>query len=111
MLPFGDYGQRPRCRWFSDAIPLPKGKPLTTLRDAALYIKKLPKAEHDAQEWQAAMQALILVAELNGPMMFARIGMMQALNRHVERVFDSSRKETPWDAENWRGIGDHLPPL
>jgi hypothetical protein len=37
------------------------------LRDAALYITKLPKAEHDADEWQAAMQALLLVAEHNGP--------------------------------------------
>jgi hypothetical protein len=34
-----------------------------TLRDAALYITKLPKAEHDAAEWQAAMQALLLVVE------------------------------------------------
>jgi hypothetical protein len=29
------------------------------LRDAALYITKLPKAEHDADEWQAAMEAAI----------------------------------------------------
>jgi hypothetical protein len=32
------------------------------------------------------MEALILVAELGGPTMFARIGIMRALNRHVERV-------------------------
>jgi hypothetical protein len=65
-------------------------------RYAALYITKLPKAEHDASEWQAAMQALMLVPEHDGPTMFARIGFMRALNRHVERVFDSSRKETHW---------------
>jgi hypothetical protein len=53
-------------RKFSEPIPLPKGKPLTTLRDAALYITKLPKAEHDADEWQAAMEALLLVAEVTG---------------------------------------------
>jgi hypothetical protein len=82
-------------RKFSEPIPLPKGK-LVTLRDAALYITKLPKAEHDAPEWQAAMEALLLVVERNGPTMFARIGVMRALNRHVERVFDSSRKETHW---------------
>jgi hypothetical protein len=29
------------------------------LRDAALYITKLPKAEHDTDEWQAAMEAAI----------------------------------------------------
>ena len=44
-----------------------------TLRDAAQYITKLPKAEHDADEWQAAMEALLLVAELDGPPLFARI--------------------------------------
>jgi hypothetical protein len=33
---------------FDEPIPLPKGKKLVTLRDAALYITKLPKAEHDA---------------------------------------------------------------
>jgi hypothetical protein len=44
-----------------------------TLRDAALYITELPKAEHDADEWQAAMQVLLLVAEHDGPAMFARM--------------------------------------
>jgi hypothetical protein len=29
----------------------------------------------------------------NGPPLFARIGIMRAINRHVERVFDTSRKE------------------
>jgi hypothetical protein len=56
----------------------------------------LPKAEHDADEWQAAMQALLLVAEQNGPTMFARIGLMRGLNRHVERELNSSSKETHW---------------
>jgi hypothetical protein len=83
-------------RAFTDPISLPKGKALTTLRDAALYITKLPKAEHDADEWQAAMEALILVAELSGPTMFARIGVMRAPNRHVERVFNPDRKDTHW---------------
>jgi hypothetical protein len=57
---------------------------------------KLPKAEHSAPEWQAAMEALILVAESGGPTMLARIGVMRALNRHVERVFNPDRKETHW---------------
>jgi hypothetical protein len=43
-------------RRFADPIELP-GKNLITLRDAAEYITELPKAEHDANEWQAAMQA------------------------------------------------------
>jgi hypothetical protein len=81
---------------FFDPIVLPNGKKLITLRDAAEYITELPKAEHDASEWQAAMEALLLVAENSGPPMFARIGVMRALNRHVERVFDPSRKDKHW---------------
>jgi hypothetical protein len=37
---------------FVDPIAVPGRKPLVTLRDAATYITKLPKAEHDAEEWQ-----------------------------------------------------------
>jgi hypothetical protein len=81
---------------FDDPIPLPKSRKLGTLQDAGTYITKLPKAEHEAPEWQAAMEALILVAENDGPTMFARIGIMRALNRHVERVFNPDRKEHHW---------------
>ena len=45
-------------RKFDDPIPLPKGRQLVTLKDAASYVIALPKAEHDAEEWQAAMEAL-----------------------------------------------------
>ena len=48
-------------RAFDDPIALPNGRELVTLQDAGHYITKLPKAEHDAPEWQAAMEALILV--------------------------------------------------
>jgi hypothetical protein len=83
-------------RPFDEPIPLTRGAPLVTLQDAANYVIKLPKAEHEATEWQAAMEALILVATLGGPAMFARIGVMRALNRHVEPVFDPSRKDPHW---------------
>ncbi len=49
-------------RRFDEPIPLPRGRQLVTLQDAGTYITKLPKAEHEAAEWQAAMEALILVA-------------------------------------------------
>ncbi len=42
------------------------------------------------------MQALLLVAEHDGPTMFVRIGVRQAINRHVERVFNPSRKDKHW---------------
>jgi hypothetical protein len=83
-------------REFEEPIPLSKGRELVTLRDAGDYITKLPKAEHAALEWQTAMEALILVATLGGPTMFARIGIMKALNRHRVRVFNPDRKETHW---------------
>jgi hypothetical protein len=84
-------------RSFDDPIPIPRGRQLITLQDAGTYITKLPKAEPEAPEWQAAMEALILVAESAGPTMFARIGVMRALNRHVERVFNPDRKEHHWE--------------
>jgi len=46
---------------------LPDGRKLRTLRDAGDYITKLSRAAHSAAEWQAAMEALILVADLGGP--------------------------------------------
>jgi hypothetical protein len=52
---------------FDDPIPLPRGRQLVTMEDAGNFITKLPKAEHAAPEWQAAMEALILVATRCSP--------------------------------------------
>lgn len=54
-----------------------------SLRDAGEYIAEPLKPVHDAPEWQAAMEALILVAEQGGPTMFAWIGIMRALNHRT----------------------------
>jgi hypothetical protein len=54
-------------RAFEHPIVLANGRELITLRDAATFITKLPKREHDAPELQAAMEALMLVAERGGP--------------------------------------------
>jgi hypothetical protein len=81
---------------FEDLIPLPKGRWLLTLRNAAEYITKLPKAEHSAPEWEAAMEALILVAKSGGPTMLARIGVMRALNRGHAREFTEQGKKHHW---------------
>jgi hypothetical protein len=67
-----------------------------TLRDAADYIMKLPKAEQNLEAWQTAVEALIMAAENRGPLMHARIGMLRALNVNVERVFNPDRKDTHW---------------
>jgi hypothetical protein len=83
-------------REFDDPIPLARGRQLVTLKDAASYIMKLPKAEQKLEEWQTATEALIMAAEGRGPLMHARIGVMRALNRNVERVFNPDRKDTHW---------------
>jgi hypothetical protein len=91
--PVADRGWK---RSFDDPIPLPRGRQLVTLEDAGNYVMKLPKVEHEAAEWQAAMEALILVATSGGPTMFARICMMRALNRSVERACNPDRRGHHW---------------
>ena len=83
-------------RAFEDPITLPDGRTLSTLRDAASYLLALPGKTRQSDEWQAAIEALLMAAENRGPLMHARIGMLRALNRNVERVFDPSRKDTQW---------------
>ena len=65
-----------------------------TLRDAADYIVTLPKAEQNLEAWQTAIEALIMAAEDRGSLMHAHIGMLRALNRNVERMFNQSRNDT-----------------
>ena len=66
-----------------------------TLRDAGDYITSLPKTEQDLEEWQTAIGRLI-GAEGRDFLMHARIGMLRALNRYVQREFNSSGKDTHW---------------
>jgi hypothetical protein len=80
---------------FEDPV-IVKGKTLTTLGDAADYIMKLPKAEQDLPEWQTAIEALIMAAEGRGPLLHARVGVLRALNRNVERAFNPDRKDHHW---------------
>ena len=67
----GQHGRRlvPWSARFVDPIVLPDGRKPMTLRDAATCITGLPKAEHDAVEWQIAMKTLLLVAERDEPEM------------------------------------------
>jgi len=54
------------ARPFDDPILLPGGRELVTLRDAADYIMKLPKAEQNLDAWQAAVEALLLSSNSTG---------------------------------------------
>ena len=78
---------------FDNPIPLPRGRRLVTLLDAGVYINELPRTDQQLDEWQTAIECLMLVVKLGGPTMFARIGIMRALNRDVVREFNPSRKD------------------
>jgi hypothetical protein len=80
----------PWSRPFEDPIDLPRGRQLVTLQDAARFIMKLPKAQQEAPEWLAATEASLRQQRI------ADRSCMKALNRNVERVFNSERKETHW---------------
>ena len=67
---------------------------MRTLRDAASYIMALPGKTRQSDEWQAAIEALLMAAEDRGPLMHARIGIMRALNRGYVREFNPSHKDT-----------------
>jgi hypothetical protein len=68
-------------RPFDDPIPLPGSRKIVTLADAGDYIAGLPKKESSLPEWQAAIEALLLVVKYKGPTMMARIGVMRGMNR------------------------------
>jgi hypothetical protein len=66
---------------FEDPIALRGGRRLRTLQQAADYIMQLPEAEQQEPRWQIAVETLINAAENGGGwVMFARIGMLRALN-------------------------------
>jgi hypothetical protein len=66
-------------RKFDEPIPLPRGRALVTLKDAGTYIIKLPKAEHGASEWHAAMEVLLSAVEGREPVSLLRIALTLAL--------------------------------
>jgi hypothetical protein len=68
-------------RHFDDPIPLPDGRQLVTLEDAAVYIQRLPKAQHRLPHWQDAGVHLIRAAEGSPAwLMFAGMFMLRALH-------------------------------
>jgi hypothetical protein len=57
------------------------GRRLVTLQQAADYIMKMPEDVQQQERWQIAVENLINAAEAGGGwLMFARIGVMRALN-------------------------------
>jgi hypothetical protein len=66
---------------FEEPICLRGGRTLFTLQHAADYIMKLPEDAQQQPCWQTAVENLIHAAQIGGGwLVFARIGMMRALN-------------------------------
>ena len=66
---------------FDDPIALAGSGRLVTLQQAADYIMKLPQEVQEQARWQTAIENLINAAESGGGwLMFARIGVLRALN-------------------------------
>ena len=90
---------------FFDSIKLPSGCKLVTLRDAANYIVRLPKAEQQLPEWQTAAEVLMLVGERGGDPMVATIAMMRALNRQKPEAGPAPEKvKSLQDSSVARGV-------
>jgi hypothetical protein len=84
-------------RAFDEPIVLPGGGKLFTLKDAIAWLaKEIPQSDHLMKEVQAAAHCVTEAAENNGPMQFARMGMMQAINRHNLVEFDPKQKSPHW---------------
>lgn len=84
-------------RKFARPIVLPGGETLATLQEAVAHLARtVPKAEHDMPAVQIASEMLTQAAEENGPMEFARIATLKAINRHHVRVFNPDRKDPHW---------------
>ena len=66
---------------FDEPIRLRDGRRLLSLQQAADYIMKLPEDVQQQERWQIAVENLINAAETGGGwLMFARIGVLRALN-------------------------------
>jgi hypothetical protein len=98
-------------RRFDEPIELPDGRKLKTLAEAMAWLaKEIPKSEHKMEKVQTAAHLVTRAAEHGGPMIFAQMGMLQAIHRHRERVFNPDAKTTIGENENSRGTNEpHRP--
>ena len=71
---------------FAEPIDLPNNIVATTLRQVIVYISKLPDAERHSREWQNARKHILQAAVQVGSVWFARIAIIQALQRDRENV-------------------------
>ena len=81
---------------FAEPIVLEDGSKLATLQDAIAHLARLiPKAERDMPEILTAAELLTNAAAHSGPIEFARIATLQAINRQGACSIPRA-KDTKW---------------
>jgi hypothetical protein len=81
---------------FPEPIELP-GVKLASLREAIVYlVNTVPSSERGTPVILTAAEMIVSAAERSGPIEFARIATLRALNRHVERALNPDRKDHHW---------------
>jgi hypothetical protein len=83
---------------FAEPIDLPNNVVATTLRQVTAYISELPDAEQNSREWQNARQRILDAADQVGSIWFARIAIIQALQRD-RRDFRPRFRKRSWSPE------------
>ena len=64
---------------FNDPIPLPDGGELVTLRDAADYIRQLPRSLLESERWQVAIVDLSRAVDTSAWRHLARFAIVKAI--------------------------------
>ena len=82
---------------FAEPIDLPNNVVATTLRQVTAYISELPDAEQNSREWQNARKRILEAADQVGSVWFARIAIIQALQRRMLRF-----RRRSWSPEELR---------
>jgi hypothetical protein len=82
---------------FAQPIELPGGVKLASLREAILHlVNTVPSFERRLPVVLTAAELITSAAEHGGPIEFARIATLRAINRHAVREFNPDRKEMHW---------------
>ena len=68
---------------FDDAIDLPDGRKLVTLRVRGDVYRRASGGQQQAKEWQTAARTLIAAAKNRDLLAVAHIDVLKALNRHL----------------------------
>jgi hypothetical protein len=82
---------------FAEPIELPGGVSLASLREAIAHlVNTIPSSERALPVVLTAAELITSAAERGGPIEFARIATLRAVNRRAVREFNPDRKDHHW---------------